>query len=69
MAFHVGDVVVEVDSVEVMVTIVEEGHLATGEIGVVEGGLVDLPVGVEEGDLDSNRYIYFILLVELHDDT
>lgn len=62
MAFHVGDVVVVVDSVEVMVTIVEEGLLVTGEIDVAEGDLVDLPVGVEEGVLDSSRYIWFYCL-------
>lgn len=57
MAFHVGDVVVVVDSEEVTAIIVEEGLLERGEIGVAEVGLVVLPVAEEEVDLDSNRII------------
>jgi len=56
MAFHVGDEVVEVDTVEVMAIIVEGGLLEKGEIGVAEEDLVGLPVVEEEVDLDSNRY-------------
>ena len=57
MAFHVGDVVVEVDSAEVMAIIVEEGLLEREEIGVAEVDLVGLPVVEEEVDLDSNRFV------------
>lgn len=57
MAFHVGDVVVEVDTAEVMAIIVEGGLLERGGIGVAEVGLVGLPV-VEEVDMDNNRYVH-----------
>ena len=63
MASRVGDVVVEVDTVEVMVIIVEEGLLERGEIGVVEVDLVDPRVEEEEGDLASNRYMYAFLIL------
>jgi len=56
MAFHVGDGVVEVDTVEVMAIIDEGDLLEKGEIGVAEEDLVGLPVVEEEVDLDSNRY-------------
>lgn len=57
MAFHVGDVVVEVDTAEVMAIIVEGGLLERGGIGVAEVGLVGLPVVEEEVDMDNNRII------------
>lgn len=58
MAFHVGDVVVAVDSAEVTAIIVEEGLLERGEIGVAEVGLVVLTVAEEEVDMYSNRYAH-----------
>lgn len=58
MAFHVGDVVVEVDTAEVMAIIVEGGLLERGGIGVAEVGLVGLPVVEEEVDMDNNRYVH-----------
>lgn len=58
MVFYVGDVVVEVDIVEVMVIIVEGGFLERGGIGVVEVGLVGFFVVEEEVDMDNNRYVY-----------
>ena len=58
MAFHVGDVVAEVDTAEVMAIIVEGGLLEREEIGVAEVDMVGLPVVEEEVDLDSNRCVY-----------
>ena len=66
MVFHVGDVEVEVDSAEVMATIVEGGHLERGETGVAEEDMEDLLV-VEEEDLD-NRSVWLCLCLCLHEE-
>lgn len=52
MDFPVEDGEEEVDSAEVMVTIVEGAHLVREETGVAEEDMEDLLV-VEEGDMDN----------------